>query len=66
MKSRRKPAMPDPRLPLRSLLEAMPGLAWLILLGLVAWAWRPESTAELVGRIEREVAAMEVATKGGE
>jgi hypothetical protein len=53
-KRRRRPLkLPDPRLPLRTLVETLPGLVWLAVLGLAAWFCGP------VGPAERAVDAME-------
>lgn len=56
---RRRPVMPDSRLPLRCLVDALPGLIGLALLALAAWGWRPVTLAERVERIDAEAREME-------
>ena len=61
---RRKSPMPDPRLPMLAFVDGFKGVGWLVVLALVAWACKIESTAELVDRLDREVRAMAMEAKG--
>ena len=57
--TRRRSPMPDPRLPLRCLAGAVPGLVWLLVAALAAWLYRPVTIAERVERIDAKVRGME-------
>jgi hypothetical protein len=45
-------------------VDGFKGVGWLVVLALVAWACKIESTAELVDRLDREVRAMAMEAKG--
>ena len=59
MRRPRRSRMPDPRIPLRALLDVLPGLGWLAALALAAWLWRAPTLDERLERVDAAVRAME-------